>query len=109
MQNCDNNVLIVGLIFMEYLEVNMCSLSLVGCNATQEARICCISSIVEHDSDIRQNPETLLDQCEQSCSVRYLPDIILACTVAIDTFAGEDPAVHHTGCGLDSDIKFGKK
>ena len=43
------------------------------------------------------------------CSVLYLPESICACTVAIATFAGEEPTVDQIGCGDTRDINCGLK
>ena len=90
--------------FMQYFSVKLYSFCLVGCRATQVASMCKMSSVTLQDSERRQVPVTFLDQCEQSFSVLYLPEIILAWTVAMANLAGEDPAVHQIGWGLVSDM-----
>ena len=62
-----------------------------------------------HESDKRQEPCLLEDQWLHSPSVLYLPEIMSACTVAMDTLVGDDPAVDHSGCGEERDMKEGRK
>ena len=53
--------------------------------------------------------DLFVDQWLLSSCVLYLPDNILHWTVAIDMFAGDEPAVDHIGCGLDKDMNSGRK
>ena len=50
-----------------------------------------VSSVQE--VEMRQTPSLLLDQLLHRASDRYLPEIIWACTVAMETLAGDEPAV----------------
>ena len=57
-----------------------------------------MSSLVsEHSSERRQTPLLFLDQWLQRASVRYLPEIMTACTVAMATLAVEEPAEVKSG------------
>ena len=38
-----------------------------------------------------------------------MPEIIFAWTVSMETLAGEEPAVVHSGCGEDRDMYLGLK
>ena len=58
-----------------------------------------------HKSDERQEPYFLEDQWLHSLSVLYLPVIMSAWTVAMDTVVGNDPAVDHSGCGEERDMQ----
>ena len=67
------------------------------------------SNILLQPSDSKHTPFLFGDQWLQSASVRYLPDTMTACTVAIETFAGEEPAVVQSGWGVVNDINAGLK
>ena len=57
----------------------------------------------------RRHDPLLLDQCLQRASVLYRPEIMVACTVAITTFDGEDQADVKTGWQEVRDMKQGLK
>ena len=57
----------------------------------------------------KHTPLLFFDQWLHRASVRYLPDTITAWTLAIATFAGEEPAVVQIGCGVVNDINAGLK
>ena len=57
----------------------------------------------------KHTPFLFWDQWLHSASVRYLPETMTACTVAIATFAGEEPAVVQIWCGVVNDINAGLK
>ena len=93
----------------EYFAVNMLSFVRVSLSAKQIERIWGISSIVEVQSlDIWQYP-VLLDHLLHRYSVLYLPESILACTVAMAILAGEEPAVDQIACGLVKNINCALK
>ena len=80
-------------IFWRYLAVKSHSSVLVGSKAAHFERMCFRSSTEdEQDGEMRQRPVQFSFQLLHNDSVRYLPDSILAWTVAMVTFAGEDPA-----------------
>ena len=84
--------------FLEYLMVKFTSFSRTGARPEQDWRMWGRSSTVaEHPGERRQNPCLFLDQCLQRLSLLYRPLIICAWMVAIETFAGEDPAVVQRG------------
>ena len=68
-----------------------------------------MSSMVFLQGDRRQNPSLFLDQCLHRPSLLYRPEIILACTVAIAIFDGDDPQVVQRGWGVERDMNFGLK
>ena len=81
----------------EYFVVNISSFLRVSFRAKHIERIWGISSMVELQSlDIWQYP-ALLDHLLHRYSVLYLPESILACTVAMAILAGEEPAVGDEG------------
>ena len=60
--------------------------------------ICVISSMVSAQAeDNWQDPEEAGVQCLMRDPHLYLPESITACTVAIATFIGFDPALIHKG------------
>ena len=65
--------------------------------------------IVRVQEGRRHPPSVLLVQWLQSASVRYLPDSIRACTVALLTSYGLDPAVSQSGWGEERDMNCGLK
>ena len=70
----------------------------VGVSAEQVDRMWGMSStMLEQSADRRQTPFLFFDQCLHRLSLLYPPEIILACTLAIDTFEGEEPAVFQIG------------
>ena len=78
---------------LQYLAVKSKSSVLVGSRATHLERIWLRSSTEEeHDGESRQRPVQFNFQLLHNDSVLYLPESIRAWTVAIVTFAGEDPA-----------------
>ena len=80
-------------IFLQYPTVKSHSSVLVGSKAAHCERMCSRSSTEdEQDGERRQRPVQFNFQLLHNDSVRYLPDSILAWTVAMVTFAGEDPA-----------------
>jgi hypothetical protein len=88
--------LAAGGIFSRYPLVNFVSISL--------------SSLVsEHSSERRQTPLLFLDQWHQRAFVRYLPETMTACTVAMATLEGEEPAVLKSGCVEVMDMQQGLK
>ena len=68
-----------------------------------------VSTVLLQESERRQTPALFLDQWLHSASVRYLPDNITDCTNAIDTFAGEEPAVVNIGWEEVRNMKLGLK
>ena len=85
--------------------VRFTSLRRVLSRAGQNCKMWEMSSKLLHKSDKRQEPCLLEDQWLHSPSVLYLPEIMSACTVAMDTLVGDDPAVVQSGCGEDRDMK----
>ena len=67
------------------------------------------SGVFTQDGDRRQIPSLFFDQCLHKLSLLYLPEIILACTVAIAIAEGDDPHVVHTGWGEERDMNSGLK
>ena len=97
-QNLSISCLVKDVSDLHFSNVNFFRLCLVSCKASHVARMCGMSSgCCLHAEDRRQHPDVFFDQLLQSISVRYLPEIILACTVAIEILDGEDPAEDHRG------------
>ena len=65
--------------------------------------------VLEQKSERRQTPLLFLDQWLQRASVLYHPDNIAACTEAIATLGGEEPAVVKIGWVEILDMKLGLK
>ena len=95
---------------LEYSLVYSISFSLVGVRALHALRMWGMSSNISQQAcESWHVPCLLLDQWLHRASVLYRPETMIACTLAIATLEGEEPAVLKRGCEDVMDMKHGLK